>query len=90
MSSDRIQLNIRLDKYPELYEAIKAQAQAEGMSINDFAVNALKASVGWETKLSSATSEQLRLDLEKLLVERLVPLQQRLMEVEQRLGETSA
>jgi hypothetical protein len=90
MSSDRIQLNIRLDKNPDLYEAIKAQAQLEGISINDFAINALKASLGWETKLPSATSEQLKLELEKLLADRLAPLHQRLIEVEKQLGEFAA
>jgi hypothetical protein len=87
MSSNRVQLNIRLDKNPELYEAVKAQAQLEGVSINDFAVNALKASLGWETKLFSPTTEHLKLELENLLAERLAPLQQRIQEVEKQLGE---
>jgi hypothetical protein len=32
--SDRIQFNIRLDKHPELYEAIKGRADGQGLTLN--------------------------------------------------------
>lgn len=44
--SERIQLNIRLDKYPDLYELIKERAGLEGLSINDFVILALTKGMG--------------------------------------------
>jgi hypothetical protein len=81
MSSDRIQLNLRLDKYPEMYQAIQARAKKEGSSINEFAINLLREGLG--------------LDVEKTPVaealERISILEQRLEELEGNLlGESRA
>ncbi len=40
--TDRIQLNLRLDKYPEMYKLIQTRAKKEGLSINDFCINLLR------------------------------------------------
>ncbi len=48
--SDRIQLNLRLDKYPEMYKIIQARAKKEGSSINDFAVNLLRQGLGLDVE----------------------------------------
>lgn len=46
--SDRRQLNIRLDKEPELYEAIKDQAHRLDVSISAFITMALKSALDWQ------------------------------------------
>jgi hypothetical protein len=83
---NRIQFNIRLDKYPELYEAIRSKAEQEGLSLNDFAVQAFQQALGWEIEQQTFS----RSELEKMLVKMLAPMQQRLEELEQRLGESKA
>lgn len=82
----RIQFNIRLDKYPELYEAIRSKAEQEGLSLNDFAVQAFQQALGWESEQQTFS----RSELEKMLARMLAPMQQRLEELEQRLGESKA
>jgi hypothetical protein len=47
--SERIQLNVRLDKYPELYDLIKERASLEGLSINDFVVRLINKGMGIDT-----------------------------------------
>lgn len=44
--NDRVQLNIRLDKHPEIYELIKQRAKKEGSSVNDYAINVLGRELG--------------------------------------------
>jgi hypothetical protein len=85
--ADRIQFNVRLDKSPQLYEAIKTRAEAEGMSLNDFAIRAFQEALGWEVEHRSPV---LRPELEEMLAGILAPIQQRLEELEQRLGESRA
>ncbi len=68
--SERIQLNLRLDKYPEMYKIIQARAKKEGSSLNDFAINLLREGLG--------------LDVEKTPIaealDRISALEQRLVE----------
>ena len=85
--SDRIQFNVRLDKYPELYEAIKGSAEEQGLTLNEFAVRAFQEALGWEVEHHSPV---LRAELEQMLAGILAPMQQRLEELEQRLGEPQA
>jgi hypothetical protein len=47
--SQRIQLNLRLDRHPEMYEIIQERAKLEGLSINDFAIDLLRQGLGLET-----------------------------------------
>jgi hypothetical protein len=85
--SDRIQLNLRLDKYPSLYEEIKTRAKQEGLSINDFTVNMLRQGLGWDVeKTPSAEALERVSKVENYLFE----ITSRLQEVEARLGEESA
>ncbi len=87
--NDRIQFNVRLDKYPDLYQAIKARAEAQGLTLNEFAIRAFQEALGWEVEASGQTSiEQLKVELEEVLAGMLAPMQQRLEELEQRLGES--
>jgi hypothetical protein len=44
--SDRIQLNLRLDKYPEMLPIIQSKAKEEGSSMNEFCVNLLRQGLG--------------------------------------------
>jgi len=44
--SDRIQLNLRLDKYPEMLQIIQSKAKEEGSSMNEFCVNLLRQGLG--------------------------------------------
>ncbi len=85
--SDRIQFNVRLDKYPELYEAMRVKAEEQGMTLNEFAIRAFQQAMGWEVEHRSPAS---RAELEEMLAEILAPIQQRLEELEQRLGESRA
>lgn len=87
--SDRIQFNVRLDKYPDLYEAIKGRAEQQGVTLNEFAIRAFQQALGWG--MENISSELVRRsELEEMLVEMLAPMQQRLEELEQRLGESRA
>lgn len=70
--SDRIQLNLRFDRYKDLYEAVKAKAKEQDVSINEFVVNALKVALGWETRASAIYQRGEALEvLEARLEERL-------------------
>jgi len=75
MVSDRIQLNLRLDKFPDLYEEIKNKAKEENSSINDFAINLLRQGLGGEASKSPMADA----------LERISALEQRLQEVERSL-----
>jgi hypothetical protein len=85
--SARIQFNVRLDKHPDLYEAIKGKAEEQGLTLNEFAVRAFQQALGWEVEHHSPV---LRAELEEMLMGMLAPMQQRLEELEQRLGESRA
>lgn len=81
--SDRIQFNVRLDKYADLYEAIKGRAEEQGITLNDFAIRAFQQALGWEVDHPVLV---LRTELEEMLA----PIQQRLEELERQLGEPQA
>ena len=74
--TERIQLNLRFDKHKDLYEAIKAEAKEQDISINQFVVNALKRTLGRETESTSSPEALSELEerLEERLVRRLVEL----------------
>jgi uncharacterized membrane protein YheB (UPF0754 family) len=82
--TERLQLNLRLDKYRDLYESIKAEAKQQNVSVNQFVVDALKKTLGQETEsfgspealkeLERRLEEKLEEKLEKKLVHRLVDL----------------
>ncbi len=74
--TERIQLNLRFDKYKDLYEAIKAEAKEQDISINQFVVDALKRTLGQETESISSPEALTELEgrLEERLVSRLVVL----------------
>jgi hypothetical protein len=80
--SDRIQLNLRLDKYPEMYKIIQARAKKEGSSINDFAINLLREGLGLDVDKTPVTEA----------LDRISSLEQRLERLESRLllGESRA
>ena len=81
MSSDRIQLNLRLDKYPEMYQVIQARAKKEGSSINEFAINLLREGLGLDVERTPVAEA----------LERISILEQRLEELEGNLlGESRA
>ncbi len=85
--SDCIQFNVRLDKHPDLYEAIKGKAEEQGLTLNEFAVRAFQQALGREVEHHSPV---LGAELEKMLAGMLAPMQRRLEELEQRLGESKA
>jgi hypothetical protein len=85
--NERIQFNVRLDKHPDLYEAIKGKAEEQGLTLNEFAVRAFQQALGWEVEHHSPVLEA---ELEKMLVGMLAPMQRRLEELEHRLGESKA
>lgn len=70
--SERLQLNLRFDKYKDLYESIKAEAKQQDISVNQFVVDALKRTLGQETE--SISSLDALKELERRLEERLVDL----------------
>lgn len=72
MVSERIQLNLRLDKFPELYEQIKIRAKEESSSLNDFAIDLLRQGLGGEASKTPIAKA----------LERISALEQRLQEVE--------
>ena len=79
--SDRIQLNLRLDKYPEMLPIIQSKAKEEGSSMNEFCVNLLR--------------QGLRLDVDRTPVaealDRISALERRFEEMESNLmGELRA
>ena len=68
--TERLQLNLRFDKYKDLYEAIKAEAKQQNVSVNQFVVDALKRTLGQERE--DISSPEALKELEKRLEERLV------------------
>ena len=74
--TERLQLNLRFDKYKDLYEAIKAEAKQQNISVNQFVVDALKKTLGQETESISSPEalKELERRLEEKLVHRLVDL----------------
>ncbi len=80
----RIQFNIRLDKYPDLYEAIRSKAEQEGLSLNDFAVQAFQQALGGEVEQQPFSQSE----LEEMLAKMLAPMQQRLEKLERQVGES--
>lgn len=74
--SERLQLNLRFDKYKDLYESIKAEAKQQDISVNQFVVDALKRTLGQETESISSLDalKELERRLEERLVHRLVDL----------------
>ncbi len=82
--SDRIQFNVRLDKYPKLYEAMKGRAEEQGITLNELAIRAFQQALGWEVEQHPVPV--LRTELEEILA----PMQQRLEELERQLGEPQA
>jgi uncharacterized protein (DUF1778 family) len=86
---ERLQLNLRLDGYRELYEAVKAEAARQNTSVNSFVINALKDSVGWqqEEPLFNQSSLSLEVILEAL-EKRLDDILDK--KIEEKLGEFAA
>jgi len=79
--SDRVQLNLRLDKHPELLELIRKRAKKEGSSINDYAVNVLSRELGLEIDQTPVAEA----------LERIFSLEKRMENLESTLlGETLA
>ena len=79
--SDRVQLNLRLDKHPKIYELIKQRAKKEGSSINDYAINVLGRELGLEIDQTPVAQA----------LERISSLEQRMEKLESSLsGETPA
>jgi hypothetical protein len=86
---ERIQFNVRLDKHAALYEALKAKADQEDITLNELAVRAFQQILGWEAENASPTPVR-RSELEEMLAEMLAPMQRRLEEVERQVGECKA
>lgn len=89
----RLQLNLRMDGQNELLEAVRQAAEAQGVSINQFVLNALRTAVGRETihrttPLNSDALESLRRELEGTLEQRLAELLDK--KLDERLGEPIA
>lgn len=88
---ERIQLNLRLDGYKELYDAVKVSAAEQDTSVNQFVINALKAALGWEVKTSIPHKKTEAIEQRlALLEERLASVssvESRLEEMQQQLGE---
>ena len=74
--SERLQLNLRFDKYRDLYAATKAEAKQQNISVNQFVVDTLKKTLGQETESVSGLNalKELEKRLEERLVNRLVDL----------------
>ncbi len=75
--SDRVQLNLRLDKHPTMYELIKRKAKEEGSSINDWAINVLSRELGLEVDQTPVAQA----------LERISSLEKRMEELESSLLE---
>ncbi len=84
--TERLQLNLRFDKYKDLYESIKAEAKQQDISVNQFVVDALKRTLGQETESvgSLEALKELERRLEERLVHRLVDL------VDEKIGQVLA
>lgn len=89
MSDRQYQFNVRLDKYPDLYSAIKQKVDKQGGTFNAFAIRAFQQALGWEVEHPVPLS---RTELEEILASRLAPMQQRLEELERQVqvGESKA
>jgi len=69
--SDRVQLNLRLDKYPEMHQLIQTRAKKEGSSLNDFAVNLLREGLGLDVEKTPAAEALNRISLLEQRFEKL-------------------
>ena len=85
VDKERIQLNLRLDGHRELLNAVKLEAEAAGISVNAFVLNALKIAVGQtetETPIPIAPptnlEETLAPALDKLLADKFAAIEERL------------
>ena len=79
--SDRIQLNLRLDKYPEMYQIIQTRAKREGSTMNEFAINLLREGLGLDVEKTPAAEA----------LDRISVLEQRFEKLESNLlGESKA
>lgn len=86
---ERLQLNLRLDGYRELYEAVKAEAARQNTSVNSFVINALKSSVGWQKEELPFNQSSLSLEvILEALENRLDDILDKKIEV--KLGEFAA
>jgi len=90
--TERIQLNIRMDGRRELYDALREEAQRQGVSINQFVLGLIQAAVGMEESPTVGANPVLEERLARLEAQlALVPaLVERLAEVEHNLGESVA
>jgi hypothetical protein len=86
--NDRIQFNVRLDKHPALYEALKSKAQEEGVTLNELAIHAFQQALGWEVEHNPAPVR--RTEIEEMLAKMLAPINQRMEELERQVGECKA
>ena len=95
---ERIQLNLRLDGRRELLDAVKAAAEANDISINEFVIRSLRAVTKRPelihlqpepiaVPLDATLEEKLPLMLDKLLGERLASIKE---ELRAELGELAA
>ncbi|WP_157134113.1 hypothetical protein WH8501_30940 (plasmid) [Crocosphaera watsonii WH 8501] len=76
MANERIQLNIRMDNEPELYEKIKERASILNSSVNEFVINALSVAVGWSIPVDAVK-----------MLEKINQLEKRVQKLEQQQRE---
>lgn len=50
MSDRRFQINLRLKKHQDVYHFIKATAEKEGLTVNDFLINLLREWMGLDVE----------------------------------------
>ena len=91
-TSDRVQLNLRLDGKKHLLEAIKDAAKEERTSVNSWVVKVLESALGMEPANTMPTGEDLEATvtsvLDKLLADKLVNIKSQLKA--ELLGESAA
>lgn len=93
---ERIQLNLRLDGHRELLDAVKAEAEAAGISVNAFVIRALQAAIGLEratpvAPLATDMEAAIAPVLDKLLADRLADIKASAIEqLRAELGEVAA
>jgi len=85
---ERIQLNLRLDGRRELLDAVKAVAEAQDISINEFVIRSLKATTK-KPELIHLQPEPLAVLLDTALENRVTAIEERLGKIEG-LSETPA
>jgi len=79
--NDRIQLNLRFDGRRELLDAVKAAAAASNISINEFVMRSLRASLSRPELIHLQSASIAPLD---------AVLENRLAAIEERLGKLRA